>query len=195
MNSSHDWSRTVDVEHLESIRRRPDVFAPGGARHLLLEVLAYPSEEAEDLGSGRAFVTFHPDGSVSVTDEGRGTVTQVDEEGRAVRKPVMATRDLRFFDSPAPPLLPDGHPRRGMSVVAALSVWLEHTNRRDGGAWTQRYERGAPVTGLASIPAVGPTGTTVHFLPDPALLPVCELGKADFGPHLTVLVEPSTPVD
>ncbi|MGH8920754.1 MAG: ATP-binding protein, partial [Acidimicrobiales bacterium] len=117
---------------------------------------------------------------------GRGTVTQVDEEGRAVRKPVMATRDLRFFDSPRPPLLPDGQPRRGMSVVAALSVWLVHTNRRDGASWTQRYERGVPVTDLTPVPVAGPTGTTVHFLPDPALLPVCELGQVDFGAHLTL---------
>ncbi|HEY2059737.1 MAG TPA: ATP-binding protein [Amycolatopsis sp.] len=186
MANTHDWSRTVDVEHLESVRRRPDVFAPGGARHLLLEVLAYPSEEAEDLGAGRACVTLHPDGSISVTDEGRGTVTQIDENGRAVRKPVTATRDLRFFDSPTPPLLPDGHPRRGMSVVAALSVWLVHTNRRDGASWTQRYEWGVPVTDLTPVPVVGSTGTTVHFLPDPALLPVCELGPVDFGPHLTL---------
>ncbi|SEO82405.1 ATP-binding protein [Amycolatopsis saalfeldensis] len=186
MANTHDWSRTVDLEHLESIRRRPDVFAPGGARHLLLEVLAYPSEEAEDLGTGRAFVTFHPDGSISVTDEGRGTVTQVDGQGRAVRKPVMATRDLRFFDSPTPPLLPDGHPRRGMSVVAALSVWLVHTNRRGGAAWTQRYERGVPVTDLTPVPVVGPAGTTVRFLPDPVLAPVRELGQAGFGPHLAL---------
>jgi DNA gyrase subunit B len=188
VNSSHDWSRQVDVEHLDAIRRQPNVFAPGGVRHLLLEVLAYPSEEAEDLGAGRALVTFHPDGSISVTDEGRGTVTQVDGQGRAVRKPVMATRDLRFFDSPEPPLLPDGQPRRGMSVVAALSVWLVHTNRRDGSAWTQRYERGVPVTDLTPVPVVGSTGTTVHFLPDPALLPARELGQADFGPHLAVVV-------
>jgi DNA gyrase subunit B len=53
-----------------------------------------------------------------------------------------------------------------MSVVAALSRWLIHTNRRRNGAWTQRYEHGIPVTGLSPIPDQDSTGTTVHFLPD-----------------------------
>jgi DNA gyrase subunit B len=51
-----------------------------------------------------------------------------------------------------------------MSVVAALSEWLVHTNRRRGGAWTQRYEHGIPVTDLVPIDDDGTTGTTVHFL-------------------------------
>ncbi len=81
----------------------------------------------------------------------------------------MATRDLRFFDSPGAETLPDGYPRRGMSVVAALSQWLLHTNRRRSGSWTQRYERGVPVTDLTPIPDDGATGTTVHFQPDASL--------------------------
>jgi topoisomerase IV subunit B len=105
----------------------------------------------------------------------------------------MTTRDLRFFDSPGAAALPDGHPRRGMSVVKALSEWLVHTNRRDNGAWTQRYERGIPVTDLTPIPGDGTTGTMVHFLADAALIPATpipapELRRlcAAFGPRLTV---------
>ncbi|MER5528411.1 hypothetical protein ABT075_28135 [Streptomyces sp. NPDC002677] len=78
----------------------------------------------------------------------------------------MASKDLRFFDFPGAELLPDGHPRRGMSVVAALSEWLIHTNRRLNGAWTQRYEHGIPVTDLEPVEADGATGTVVHFRPD-----------------------------
>ncbi len=62
-----------------------------------------------------------------------------------------------------------GHPRRGISVVAALSEWLIHTNRRRDGAWIQRYEHGVPVTDLAAIVGDGTTGTTVHFRPDRVL--------------------------
>ena len=69
-----------------------------------------------------------------------------------------------FFGTARPPLLPDGRARRGISVVAALSDWLVHTNRRAGEAWTQRYEHGVPVTALVPI-ASGPSGTTVHFRP------------------------------
>ncbi|NUW37613.1 ATP-binding protein [Nonomuraea sp. SMC257] len=168
-NTTHDWASSVDVEHLSRIRRNPAVYAPGGVRHLLLEVLAYAADEAESNDGGHCVVTLHPDGSVSVADDGRGTDTRVDDHGQVVKKPVMASKDLRFFDTPDAQPLPDGHPRRGMSVVAALSVWLVHTNRRRGGAWTQRYERGIPVTGLTPISDDGTTGTVVHFLPDERL--------------------------
>lgn len=160
---------SVDHDHLASIRRDPATFAPGGVRHLVLEVVAYAADEAEGRGGGRCVVTLHPDGSVSVADDGRGTDTRLDEHGRAVKKPVMASKDLRFFDRPDAQALPDGHPRRGMSVVAALSEWLVHTNRRREGAWTQRYEHGVPVTGLEPVAGDGTTGTVVRFRPDASL--------------------------
>jgi topoisomerase IV subunit B len=81
----------------------------------------------------------------------------------------MSSKDLRFFDFPGAQLLPDGHPRRGISVVAALSEWLVHTNRRRNGAWVQRYEHGVPVTDLAAIAGDGTTGTAVWFRPDETL--------------------------
>jgi len=127
--------------------------------------MAYAADEAQAGNGGRCVVTFHRDGSVSVSDDGRGTATFRDDRGRVMKKPVMSTKDLRFFDSPDAQRLPDGHPRRGISVVAALSEWLIHTNRRQDGAWTQRYEHGMPVTGLVPIPNSGATGTTVHFHP------------------------------
>jgi DNA gyrase subunit B len=161
--------------------------------HLVLEVLAYAADEAEYTGSGRAVITVHDDGSVSVADDGRGTDTRVDDLGRTVKKPVMTTKDLRFSDCPQAAALPDGHPRRGMSVVTALSDWLVHTNRRRNGAWTQRYEHGIPVTGLIPIAGDGTTGTTMRFLPDAPLLsdaqiPVPELRRLTraFGPPLAV---------
>ncbi|MEU6215177.1 ATP-binding protein [Streptomyces sp. NPDC047023] len=168
VNTTHDWAATVDTDHLRRIRRAPAEFAPGGPGHLVLEVLAYAADEAEGRGGGRCTVTLHADGSVSVDDDGRGTDTRVDEHGEVVRKPVMATKDLRFFDHPTE-RLPDGHPRRGMSVVSALSEWLVHTNRRLDGSWSRRYEHGVPVTDLLPVAADGTTGTCVRFLPDAAL--------------------------
>ncbi|WP_415952236.1 ATP-binding protein [Streptomyces sp. KLOTTS4A1] len=175
-NTTHDWASTVDLGHLEHIRRQPAVFAPGGCLHLILEVVAYAADEAASVNGGACRITLQPDGSVTVADDGRGTDTRVDEHGRIVRKPVMATKDLRFFDRPDAPVLPDGHPRRGMSVVAALSTWLVHTNRRRSGSWTQRYEYGVPTTDLQPIAdevtgttaasgTTTATGTTVRFLP------------------------------
>lgn len=184
-NTTHDWTRDVDVDHLERIRRDPATFAPGGVTHLVLEVLAYAADEAESSGAeGLAVVTLHDDGSISVADNGRGTDTRVDAEGHTVKKPVMATKDLRFFDTPSD-TLPDGHHRRGMSVVAALSEWLIHTNRRVNGSWTQRYERGIPVTDLTPVESDGTTGTTVHFRPTRPLTSLTPL-PTNFGPLLTV---------
>lgn len=161
------------------MRREPEVFAGGGTTHLILEVLAYAADEAEWTGGpGRCRVTLHADGSVSVADSGRGTDTRHDAERQPIKKPVVATKDLRFFDSPCAQQLPDGHPRRGMSVVAALSPWLVHTNRRRNGAWTQRYEHGVPVTDLRAIPDQDTTGTTVRFLPADTVRSMAEVSPS-----------------
>lgn len=195
LNTTHDWASQVDVDHLERIRQAPALFAPGGVGHLILEVVAYAEEEAAANNGGRCSITLHADGSVTVSDGGRGTATIVDRQGRAVKKPVMVSRDLRFFDAPDAPCLPDGHPRRGISVVAALSEWLVHTNRRDNGSWTQRYELALPVTDLVPITADGSTGTTVHFRPAEAVramgaVKVDELLRwTASSPHLSVEVK------
>ena len=191
-NTTHDWAAIVDHEHIAQIREQPTTYAPGGMEHLILEVLAYAADAAEAAGrAGRGIVTLHADGSVAVADDGRGTDTRVDAAGRVIKKPVMATKDLRFFDDPDAETLPDGHPRRGISVVAALSEWLIHTNRRTGGSWTQRYEHGVPTTDLAPVADDGTTGTTVHFQPDIAILvsPVMmapQLTRAANWPRLRV---------
>ncbi len=164
-NSTHDWTASVDLEHLDIVRTHLDEFAPGGSLHLVFEVLAYAADEAESNGAGRATVRFERDGSVSVADDGRGTNTRRADGGCVIRKPVMATPDLRFFDDPSAELLPDGHPRRGISVVAALADWLLHINKRVDGAWQQRYVRGVPVTDLEPLKSDGSTGTVVRFKP------------------------------
>jgi topoisomerase-4 subunit B len=169
LNTTHDWTASVDVEHLQEVRGNARDVAPTGALHLVFEVLAYAADEAESNGGGSAVVTLAADGSVSVADDGRGTDTRRTEDGAVIRKPVMATRDLRFFDNPGAEVLQDGHPRRGMSVVAALTDWLVHENRRVDGAWQQRYEQGVPASDLVLLAGDGDTGTTVTFKPHSAL--------------------------
>lgn len=121
-NTTHDWASVVDLDHLARIRRNPATFAPGGVRHLILEVIAYAADEAE------------------------GTTGD----------------DVLPFSIPMAQC-------RGISVVAALSEWLVHTNRHRDGAWVQRYEHGVPVTDLVPVAGDGKTGTTVWFLPDETL--------------------------
>lgn len=197
VNTTHDWAAQVDADHLGRIQRDPEQYAPGGLVHLVLEAIAYADDEAAASGrQGVCTITLHLDGSVSVADGGRGTDTRLDEDGTPIKKPVMATQDLRFFAGVPAAYLPDGAPRRGMSTVAALSRWLIHTNRRHGGAWTQRYESGVPVTDLVAIEGDGKTGTTVHFMPGPAIgqsepLTAARVRElASRFPHLDVLVVP-----
>ncbi|MBZ2197077.1 ATP-binding protein [Occultella gossypii] len=193
--TTHDWSVAVDRAHLATIRANARTYLAGGLQHCVLEVLAYADEEAEALGrTGAAVITRHRDGSISVADDGRGTETRRDDRGRMIRKPVMATEDVRFFDAAHPPLLPDGLPRRGMSTVAAPSRWLEHTNRRIAGSWTQRYLHGVPSNDLVELPPRPGAGTTVRFLLDPDLGMATELdtGLLERYAHLTVELRDET---
>ena len=164
--TTHDWGHDLDRQHLADVRREAQTHDVGGLRHLVLEVLAYADDEAQALGRvGLATVTVHPDGAVTVADDGRGTDTRVDADGIVVRKPVMATRDVRFFGAEDAPLLPDGLPRRGMSTVAALSPLLVHENRRSNGAWRQAYRHGIPDDELRAVTPGPGSGTSVTFLP------------------------------
>lgn len=163
--TTHDWRKDLDREHLADVRERlGQGHAAGGRRHLILEILAYADDEAQALGRvGAATVTYHADGSVTVADDGRGTDTRTDKDGRVIRKPVMATPDVRFQDEGTAPRLPDGLPRRGMSTVAALSRELVHQNHRHTGSWSQTYRHGIPDDGLAAIEPREVSGTSVTF--------------------------------
>ena len=171
MGATHDWSESVDTGHLDEILGNAQALAPGGPLHLVLEALAYPVDEAIEGTTTRVRVVLHADGSVSVADDGRGTETRRDADGVARVKPVMATKDLRFYGRDDAPLLPDGHRRSGISVVAALSEWVVHTNRRAEGGWQQRFEHGVPRGPLESLQGQQRQGTVVHFRPDPSLVP------------------------
>lgn len=166
--TTHEWSNDLDVGHLAEVRKRLGRGeVAGGRRHLILEVLAYADEEAASLGrTGTAVVTTFPDGRVEIDDDGRGTDTRRDSQGRVVRKPVMATADLRFQDENTSPSLPDGLPRRGMSTVAALSSMLVHENHRGSESWSQSYRFGIPDQELISVASRGASGTRVTFLAD-----------------------------
>jgi DNA gyrase subunit B len=190
--TSHDWHEPVDGRHIASIRADASRHVVGGVRHLVLEVLAYALDEAAEGTTRSVVVTVHADGSLSVADDGRGTDTRRDDDGTWVVKPVMATADLRFFGVADAPALPDGRPRSGLSVVAALSAWLVHTNVRADGGWTARYVRGVPDGLPAALAGERPTGTTVQFLPDPALFGAEALDVDDLHSLLASITSPAT---
>ncbi|GAA2037614.1 hypothetical protein GCM10009740_31880 [Terrabacter terrae] len=166
--TTHEWGSDLDEQHLHEVSRLlGPPGAAGGRRHLILEVLAYANDEAAALGrTGHVIVTTHADGAVTIEDDGRGTDTRRDSDGRVIRKPVMATADVRFTDINNAPLLPDGLPRRGISTVAALSSALTHENHRDDGAWSQTYRHGIPDGDLKPLRERKPRGTVVTFWTD-----------------------------
>ena len=105
--TTHDWSVEVDAVHLAGARRCAESLGAGLPTHLVLEVLAYADDEAEALGRrGQVSVDLR-DSEIVVADDGRGTDTRRDEHGRVVRKPVMATKDVRFFDADGQPVPSD----------------------------------------------------------------------------------------
>lgn len=167
ITTTHDWGQTVDRAHLEQMRAALTAPDTGGRRHLILKVLAYAQDEAAASGrTGTVVITYRADGSVIVDDDGRGTDTRRDEHGTMIRKPVMATPDVRFTDPDNAPLLPDGLPRRGMSSVAAASDTLVHENHRDTGSWSQTYRFGLPDDALAAVESRKHSGTVVTFHAD-----------------------------
>ncbi len=168
MGSTHDWSVAADTDHILGIQKDAELFAKGGITHLVLEVIAYAVDEAIMGTTDHIRVTLYKDGSMCVEDNGRGTAVR-EVSGTPMVKPIMATQDLRFFRIPEAPLLPDGLARSGISVMAALSEWAVHTNRRANGSWTQRYEYGLPSGSLTSISENGSTGTSVCFQPNQAI--------------------------
>lgn len=182
--TTHEWTHAPDAAHIAAIRADSARYSRGGLAHLVLEVVAYPVDEAEAGTTNRVLVTLHGDGSISVEDNGRGTNVFFDEHGNPMVKPIMATRDIRFFNNPEAELLPDGLPRTGMSVVAALSTWLIHENRRLNGAWTRRYEHGLPESALTEVAAGPHPGTVVHFHPDPEVFGHQPLTESELRPLL-----------
>lgn len=147
--TTHDWRTDLDVEHLAEVRDRlGDTEAAGGRRHLILEIFAYANEEAESQGrADTVIITVFPHGRVRVADDGRGTDTRRDSRGRVIRKPVMATADLRFRAEAPAPLLPDGLPRGGMSAVPPIGVDLagQVDSETYGSSLHYRWERGCPL--------------------------------------------------
>lgn len=155
-------------------------------------MLAYAVDESVEGATRSIDISIRPDGSVQVADDGRGTDTRCDAEGAWQVKPVMATRDLRFFDVPGTPVLVDGVDRSGMSVVAALSSWLEHVNVRVEGAWTARYQHGLPVGSPSTYDAApGATGTVVRFLPDPEVYGTAGLDVSALGDLIDQIRSPA----
>src|SRR6202171_6101220 len=170
MTTTYDSSSIEVLTGLEPVRKRPGMYTTTERpNHLAQEVIDNSADEAIAGHANDIFVTLHADGSLSVTDNGRGMpVDKHAKEGVSGVEgiPPRLQSGAKFSDKSY--RFSGGLHGVGVSVVNALSKRLEVRVRRDGNEYFMWFADGKKKSELKIVGQVGKrnTGTTIHFWPD-----------------------------
>ncbi|MDR2386223.1 MAG: DNA topoisomerase (ATP-hydrolyzing) subunit B [Deltaproteobacteria bacterium] len=178
-NSDYGAQNIQILDGLEAVRVRPSMYigsiSSQGLHHLVYEVVDNSIDEAMAGFCDRIEVTITQAGTVKVKDNGRGipVETHPTEKVSAVQVVMTKLHAGGKFDKKTYQVSGGLH-GVGVSVVNALSEFLEVEVKRDHLRYRQRYEKGLPVTPLIEAGKVQRTGTMVHFKPDATIFETTE---------------------
>ena len=176
MAAKYDESSIKILEGLEAVRKRPGMYIGStdkrGLHHLIWEIVDNAVDEAINGYGNHLKIIMHKDGSISVTDKGRGIPTGMHESGKSTPEVIYTVLHAGGKFSEGGYKVSGGLHGVGASVVNALSTWLEVIIYRDGKEFFQRFENGGHPVG--PLKEVGPapenrTGSTVRFKADPEI--------------------------